>query len=178
MTRKLSWNLRCFPLSGEQMSRDSADRSFLARSRCRFDLFVVEKAGCRFLRAMRPLRACCRSIVSSWVAWYPPLQAFERAAKNVASEHIASLERASDDCLNAIDYPDRLGLRICAGCAAAAAADRNADRRIDRVHGAGKYSGRAAKAALDHYLLFRADPRIRVFIHPAQHRCSSPARTC
>ena len=67
------------------------------------------------------------------------------------------------------DHPDRLGLWICARCAVVPAPDRNADRHVDRLYGAGEYSGRATEAALDHHLLLRPGARLRFFFRSAQY---------
>ena len=55
------------------------------------------------------------------------------------------------------------------GCAVVSAPDRNADRGLDRLYGAGEYRGRTSGPALDHHLLLRPGAWLRLFLRPARH---------
>src|SRR5215469_4816107 len=76
----------------------------------------------------------------------------------------------------AFDFSDRLGLRLCPGCALVPAAHRNVDRGDDHLHGAGKHRLCGTWnvwwrhfAALDHRLRVRPGARLRLFLQ----RCAS-----
>ncbi len=96
---------------------------------------------------------------------------------------VPALPRADPDrdCVHrgAFDHADRLGLQPRAGRAVVSAADRNADRDVHRLHGAGKYRRRQQRAPpLDDHVRVRPGARIRLLVRVAADACSSPARTC
>ena len=57
------------------------------------------------------------------------------------------------------------------------AVDRGVDRALDRVHGVREHRRPEGRTAVDHCVRVRPRPRLRVLVHPASSRCSSPART-
>ena len=64
------------------------------------------------------------------------------------------------------DHPDRLGLSLRARCAVVSAADRDADRGVDFLHGAREYRRDQPDAALDHHFLLRPGAWLRLFLRP------------
>ena len=78
----------------------------------------------------------------------------------------------------ALDHADRVGLQARAGGAVVSAADRDADRDVDRLHGAREHRGARAGRALDHHLRCSASCTGSASRSASSTRCSSPARTC
>ena len=140
------------------------------RRRARLTSSKATRASCRSIRA--GTRRCCASSASgSSTSSTAPITCCSCSAwssRSAASAHArADRHRVHR---GAFDHADRVRLRLRAGRAVVSAADRNADRDVDRLHGAREHrrSRTLRRRWIDHVRL-RPRARLRLLVRPAAH---------